>query len=79
MDRLHVETDPAQRELFRRLLLWEERWYGVKQERLEALQRHLRDCEVRIRRLRGFMNGQSAADADIRSLRQLLFVGAMGE
>lgn len=64
MDRLHVETDPEQRELFRKLLLWEERWFGIKEERMEMLRRQLRDCDGRIRGLRGSMNQQSPADAD---------------
>ncbi len=65
MDRLHVETDPAQRELFRRLLLGELRWYGAKDKRLEVLQRHLCNCTCRISIQRGVTNGPSEAEADV--------------
>ena len=72
MDRLHVETDPEQRKLFRKLLVREERWYGVKEEGLEALRRSLRDCDDRITRLRGLIDCQTAADSGILESETLM-------
>ena len=72
MDRLRVETDPEQRELFRNLLVREERWYGVKEEWLEVLRRHLGDCDGQIRRLRVWIDGEPAADAELLRSKALM-------
>jgi hypothetical protein len=65
MERLYVETNETEQELFQKLLLWEERWYGLKQERLEALERNLRDCDGRILRHRALINEQVALGVDV--------------
>lgn len=65
IERLYVETDKVQRETFRNLLLWEERWFGLKQERLEALQRLLCDCDGRVLRHRTLLMEQKASGADV--------------
>ncbi len=52
LHRFYRETDAKQRQLFKQLLLWEERWYGLKEERIEALQQCLEDCNRQLSTLR---------------------------
>ncbi len=57
---LYSERDENRRQLFRNLLLWETRWYGSRQERLDAIQRLLRDCDGRVLRYRALFDEQQA-------------------
>jgi hypothetical protein len=71
-EQLYVERDDTQRELYRNLLLAEERWFGAKQERLEILQRLLRDCDGRVTRYTALLDGQQASGVAADQARQLL-------
>jgi hypothetical protein len=62
---LYVETDKVQREVFRNLLLQEEQWFASREERLEVLQRLVRDCEGRVQRQKSLLDGQRATGMDI--------------
>jgi hypothetical protein len=43
VDQLRIETNPARRDMLRRLLIEEEDRFGVTEERLEMVDRHIMD------------------------------------
>jgi len=51
VEQLYADRDCKQRETHRELLICEERMYGLRQERLELLERLLHDCDGRVLRL----------------------------
>lgn len=63
-ERLYLEPDKQQRELYSKLIVWEMRWYETRGERLETLQRLLRDCEERIVRVRAVLDDQGNPGAE---------------
>ncbi len=69
---LCVETDTAQRETYRGLLLREEQWFGMREERLEILQRLIRDCDGRVQRHKALLDGQRTAGLDVRHTETLM-------
>lgn len=69
---LCVETDGAQRELYRGLLLQEEQWFGMREERLEILQRLIRDCDGRVQRHKVLLDGQRTAGFDVTHTEMLM-------
>lgn len=69
---LYVETDSVQRELYRSLLLREERWFGAREERLEMLQRLLRDCDGRVQQHKTVLDGQRTAGVDVTHAETLM-------
>ena len=71
-ERLYVERDETQRDSCRQLLLREERWFGLKQERLEMLQRLMRDCDGRLTRYKALLAAQRASGVATEEAAYLL-------
>ena len=69
---LYVEKDGERRELYRKLMMWEERWYGENDERLEAIQRLLRDCDGRVAQLRLVFDRERALGVGMQESEYLL-------
>jgi hypothetical protein len=69
---LYVETEKAQRELYRTLLLQEEQCFAMREERLEMLQRLLRDCDGRLQRQEAALDEQRAAGMDVTVTETLM-------
>ena len=66
LDRLYVESDQAQRDLYRNLLLSEFKRYSSKEEQLKALERSLRRCDTEIVRQRTQISYRRAEGIDAR-------------
>ena len=72
IDELYVEQDGKMRELYRSLAAHEERWYGIKQERLDMLIRLLRQCDGKASHLSGLLKEQRAYGVTIDGAERLL-------
>ena len=72
IERLYVESDDDQRELFQTLLISELRRYETNQDRLAALRWCLRDCEGRILKYRALLDDQKAAGVATDQAQKLL-------
>jgi hypothetical protein len=60
IEQLLIEPDREQRQTLRKLLLREKRWFSLKQEWLEMIQRQLRDCDGRVLRHRAMLDREQA-------------------
>jgi hypothetical protein len=69
---LYVEHDGKLRELYRRLALWEERWFGIKQKRSDMLARLLRDCDGRVSKLTKLLAEQRVSGVSTEDAQRLL-------
>lgn len=74
MNLLEQEGSPEQRRILHELLLREERFYGLRRERLEALHRCLRDCNERILRVRGTLDDAESGDSTLVTALQTTLV-----
>lgn len=62
---LYVETDKAQREIYRNLLTQEQRWFAAGEERAEVLERLFRECIERVQRQKSLLDTERAAGLDV--------------
>lgn len=66
------ETEKTQRELYRGLMLQEEQWFGMREERLEVLHRLIRDCDGRVQQHKALLDGQRMAGVDMTHAETLM-------
>lgn len=69
---LYVETDKAQREIYRNLLTQEQRWFAAGEERAEVLERLFRECIERVQRQKSLLDTERAAGLDVTRNEMLL-------
>jgi hypothetical protein len=72
IERLLVEPDREQRQTLRQLLLREKRWFALKQEWPEMIQRQLRDCDGRVLRHRAMFDREGAAGVVTSDVQMVL-------
>jgi hypothetical protein len=66
------ESDKAQREMYGNLLMQEQRWFAVGDERVDMLERLFRDCIDRAQRQKSLLDTARAAGQPVTRNEMLL-------